>query len=513
MDNRCYLQRDLDSYLQTTEQIYIMEAGILRNNLEFASGENYEIYYDFENEEYPQLIKEYGIDKIAGDGTEFEKALRLMDTYAPRLYHQSYYDNSIEMNALSLLAYSLDNRSQGINCRNKAQILNEMCLALGIYARKVWIMPNSGYDNDCHVVNEIWDPQLNKWIMLDITNNEYWVDENGTPLSVLEIRYKGAMQEFCTPIQPGDKMDRLEELKEKYIADYLYIMKNMTYMQYCDYYTVGEDEVKLMRIRRLALILLIVFFSAGVGACIYLKNAPGEEEYMATALAYLEEQKAALYEAERIPIEIDPQTDRVICVHVDHPDTVDKVISWITKAAQVQRVNTIPELAYPHVYVGDKIMGNNEKIYYSEGRKILEFSLSETDSLGFLLFLSGGKGAPMYPEVKEAFTEGVIRQLQNEIVFGDQDVVTFSNGHLEAIDIKTQETAEILFMCIRNCVQITDLTGACLAPMALPIEINGRGCGTFTSFYVTYQETGQFIEISFSPEDSKSFYDYVMALQ
>lgn len=53
-----------------------------------------------------------------------------MDTYAPGLYHQSYYDNSIEMNALSLLAYSLDNKSQGINCRNKAQILNEMCLAL-----------------------------------------------------------------------------------------------------------------------------------------------------------------------------------------------------------------------------------------------------------------------------------------------------------------------------------------------------------------------------------------------
>lgn len=232
----------LDSYLQTTEQIYIMEAGILRNNVEFASGENYEIYYDFENEEYPQLIEEYGIDKIAGNGTEFEKALRLMDTYAPRLYHQSYYDNSIEMNALSLLAYSLDNRSQGINCRNKAQILNEMCLALGIYARKVWIMPNSGYDNDCHVVNEIWDTQLNKWIMLDITNNEYWVDENGTPLSVLEIRYKGAMREFCTPVQPDDKLDRLEELKENYIADYLYIMKNMTYMQYCDYYTVGESD-------------------------------------------------------------------------------------------------------------------------------------------------------------------------------------------------------------------------------------------------------------------------------
>lgn len=73
----------------------------------------------------------------------------------------------------------------------------------------------------------------------------------------------------------------------------------------------------------------------------------------------------------------------------------------------------------------------------------------------------------MYPEVKEAFSEGVIRQLQNEIVFGDQDVVTFSNGYLEAIDIKTPETAEMLFTCIRNCVQITDLADANLKPMEL----------------------------------------------
>lgn len=115
-------------------------------------------------------------------------------------------------------------------------------------------------------------------------------------------------------------------------------------------------------------------------------------------------------------------------------------------------------------------------------------------------------------EQKEAFAEGVIRQLQEEIVFGDQDVVTFNNGYLEAIDIKTHETAEMLFACIRNCVQITDLTGVNLKPMELPIEINGRGTGTFQNFYATYQETGQFIGISFSPEDSQSFYDYVMAL-
>ena len=234
--------RGYDSYLQNPNQIYIMETGILRNNITFAAGEDYVFSYDFENAEYPQLIAAYGIDNIAGTGTEFERALRLMDEFSPRLHHESNYDNHVPMDALSLLEYSLDNKAQGINCRNKAQILNEMCLALGIYARKVWIMPNSGYDNDCHVVNEVWDTALNKWVMLDITNNEYWVDETGTPLSVLEIREKGAMQKFCTPIKPGDSLENLESAKERYIGDFLYIMKNMVYMEYCDAYSVGESE-------------------------------------------------------------------------------------------------------------------------------------------------------------------------------------------------------------------------------------------------------------------------------
>lgn len=234
--------REFDSYLQDTDEIYLMEAGILRNNRDFAEGEDYEFRYDFENEEYPQLTAAYGIDKIAGEGSEFEKALRLMNEFAPRLTHKSNYDNHVDMNAMALLEYSLNDRNCGINCRSKAQILNEMCLALGIYARKVWILPFSRYDTDCHVVNEVWDTARGKWIMLDITNNEYWVDENGTPLSVLEVRRKAALMEFCTPVEAGDSLSDLQSLRKKHIGEFLYIIKNMACIQYCSINTVGEGR-------------------------------------------------------------------------------------------------------------------------------------------------------------------------------------------------------------------------------------------------------------------------------
>lgn len=230
------------SYQQSPNEIYIMESGILYNQLEFKEGNDYDISYDFDNEEYKELLEKYDLANIAKDGSEFEKAKNLMNEFAPRLKHKSDYDNHVDMNALSLLEYSLDNKKHGINCRNKAQILNEMCLALGIYSRKVWIMPNSKYDSDCHVVNEVWDSTYNKWIMLDITNNMYWVDENGNPLSILEIRTKIANQEFCTPVDAEDNLKDLDKSLNDNFDNFLYIAKNLVYMEYMGKYTKNEDD-------------------------------------------------------------------------------------------------------------------------------------------------------------------------------------------------------------------------------------------------------------------------------
>lgn len=123
-----------------------------------------------------------------------------------------------------------------------------MCLALGIYARKTWIMPYSVYDSECHVVNEIYDHTYQKWIMLDITNDAYWVDEAGTPLSIYEIRQYGAEQIFCTPIVGNDEKKEFtteylhNRLKKNYDY-YLYILKDIAYFEYLETYSVGEDDV------------------------------------------------------------------------------------------------------------------------------------------------------------------------------------------------------------------------------------------------------------------------------
>ena len=110
-------------------------------------------------------------------------------------------------------------------------------------------------------------------------------------------------------------------------------------------------------------------------------------------------------------------------------------------------------------------------------------------------------------------TEWLIAKLKSEIAFEDNDILTFSNGQLYSIDIKSEETAEMLFQCIGNCRSVTDLTGAALSPEHLPILINGREIGTFEHVYSDYPETEQFFSFNFTKEDSAAFYAYVMALE
>lgn len=260
-----------------------------------------------------------------------------------------------------------------------------------------------------------------------------------------------------------------------------------------------------MKKRTAVLLLLMAVLLIGLGGCAVQKNAPGE-----AAAAYLEELKANLDGANAGPMEVDPENGRIIAVHVDSAEMTGRIQSYLANAAEVRQVKAIPELEPPLVYIGDQMMGNHEKLYYSEGTRIYAFSLNDTDALGFLLTLTG-QGA-MYPQVKEAFTEGVIRQLQDTIVYGEADAVTLSNGVVEQIDIKTHETAEMLFQCIRNCAGITDLTGMSLQPMELPVCVNGKEIGTFEALYIDYAETGQFLCIAFSQADSQSFRDYVTAL-
>ena len=143
--------------LETQRELWNIYCGILFHLGKWAEGDALSFTYRFDCPEYAELLARYPVEKTAGKGSGFVRALRLCRWLHPRLRHQGDYDNHIPCNSLALLGYCFEKEDVGINCVNKAKILAECCLALGIPARRVYAYPLSPYDMDNHVMTEVYD--------------------------------------------------------------------------------------------------------------------------------------------------------------------------------------------------------------------------------------------------------------------------------------------------------------------------------------------------------------------
>lgn len=218
------------TFEENTQMLNIYR-GILCSNPAFQAGKEVQVEYRLHCPEYAQLRSRYELEKRAGRGSDLQRAVRLMKYLAPRLSHSSWYDNHVPCNGLDLLAYSLDKPEQGINCLNKAKILEECCLAVGIYARRMRMLPYSPYDMDCHVVTEIYDRAEGRWCMLDPTTNGFLVDEQDRVLSLLEARARMAGAEFVTFRTAGCRTRDLEAVRRRNIGLNTYYAKNLFWLQ------------------------------------------------------------------------------------------------------------------------------------------------------------------------------------------------------------------------------------------------------------------------------------------
>lgn len=216
---------------QNQQLFYNAFRGILFNTQVWADGGDIKLKYDFSCPEYRELLEKYPIEEAAGKGGDFERALRLCRWLHPRLKHKSDYDNHVPCNSLALLDYCFEKQDTGINCLNKAKILTECCLALGIFARRAYMYPYSPYDMDNHVVTEIYDRKRRAWLMLDPSMGTYLADKEGAPLSLVEARQKTAAGEKVTAVAERQSLKDIPALFKRNIAEGYnpYYAKNMAY--------------------------------------------------------------------------------------------------------------------------------------------------------------------------------------------------------------------------------------------------------------------------------------------
>lgn len=217
--------------LESQRELWNIYCGILFHLRKWAAGAPLTFTYRFDCLEYAELLARYPVEKTAGKGSEFVRALRLCRWLHPRLKHKGDYDNHIPCNSLALLEYCFEKEDVGINCLNKSKILAECCLALGICARRVFAYPLSLYDMDNHVMTEVYDTSLKKWALLDPTSGAYFADETGVPLSALEVRRNMAEQEPVSAVLPRQSVKDIKTLFGRNLArgENAYYAKNIAY--------------------------------------------------------------------------------------------------------------------------------------------------------------------------------------------------------------------------------------------------------------------------------------------
>lgn len=159
------------------------------------------------------------------DADTWTKALAIGKFVASNIPHDNQEEWPEYVNAIGLWEYT-KNVAPAFNCRLHSILTFELMLAAGLDARYVTCLPEDEDDTDCHVVNEVWLPELGKWAMVDTDMKRYVTDPDGVRLSLQEIREH---------LASGEKMVIYNLLKEARVNDSSYsaYMAKNTYWFNC----------------------------------------------------------------------------------------------------------------------------------------------------------------------------------------------------------------------------------------------------------------------------------------
>ena len=174
-----------------------------------------------------RMVRDYfKLDSVAGQGDELSKIVNLLHFAHDNIRHDGGNQAFAELDAIDLYNY-YKTTGKGVNCRQLAISLCEMYLSMGIPARYVTCMPADSLDYECHVINTVWSEQLQKWLYIDPTMDAWVTDENGTMLSIAEVRERLINDQPLVLCETANWNHESQQTKEYYLETYM--AKNLYY--------------------------------------------------------------------------------------------------------------------------------------------------------------------------------------------------------------------------------------------------------------------------------------------
>ncbi len=200
-----------------------------------ADAVEYTFEYIQDQENAKKLQDYFRLDTLynANDNT-WEKTKAIAMFVARNIPHANQTVAPKGRDAITLWEYTKE-VEPAFNCRLHSILLYELLMAEGIINRVITCFPHNHLDNDCHVVNVVWIPEMDKWIMIDSDMFAYVTDENNIPLSLQEMRDRIYEDKKFT-IVPIHDMKVIDEYYHSYWA------KNLYWFNSWDKHTYGREN-------------------------------------------------------------------------------------------------------------------------------------------------------------------------------------------------------------------------------------------------------------------------------
>ncbi len=228
-DNDLQSLRKEKKYLSLLDQVKDRQPlSVLKKSASYAK-DNKKIEFIYQPKESMNLrmVRDYfKLDSVAGQGDELSRILNLMHFAHDNIRHDGSNRAFAEMDAIDLYNY-YKTTGKGVNCRQLAISLCEMYLSMDIPARYVTCMPADSLDFECHVINTVWSSQLQKWLYIDPTFDAWVTDENGTMLSIAEVRERLINDQPLVLCETANWNHESPQTKEYYLETYM--AKNLYY--------------------------------------------------------------------------------------------------------------------------------------------------------------------------------------------------------------------------------------------------------------------------------------------
>ena len=222
-DNDLQSLRKEKKYLSLLDQVKDRQPlSVLKKSASYAK-DNKKIEFIYQPKESMNLrmVRDYfKLDSVAGQGDELSKILNLMHFAHDNIRHDGSNRAFAEMDAIDLYNY-YKTTGKGVNCRQLAISLCEMYLSMDIPARYVTCMPADSLDFECHVINTVWSSQLQKWLYIDPTFDAWVTDENGTMLSIAEVRERLINDQPLVLCETANWNHESPQTKEDYLETYM----------------------------------------------------------------------------------------------------------------------------------------------------------------------------------------------------------------------------------------------------------------------------------------------------